>query len=216
MWGSLRHIMQLETQLGTVQIELSFNGLLSKISINNYHSKNHLKKFHLQSEQEKRACMGFQDRKVISGYVQNLLEEIRLYFESGRPIEKDYWGDIDFSNTSEFQKRVYEAALKVPHGETRTYSWVAERIGKPTACRAVGQALKTNPFPVLIPCHRIVSSLGGLGGFMGKKDPNDPELSLKKNLLELEHNYRNPVFSFLLKNSRGMTRSSRPGMSQTA
>lgn len=78
-----------------------------------------------------------------------------------------------------FAKKVYKAALKIPLGEVRTYKWVAEKIGHPRAFRAVGQALKKNPYPVIIPCHRVIGSSGGSGGFaLGRK--------AKRALLDLE------------------------------
>ncbi|MCM8778524.1 MAG: MGMT family protein [Candidatus Omnitrophica bacterium] len=66
---------------------------------------------------------------------------------------------------TEFQKRVYAVVKKIPKGEVRTYKWVAEKIGKPRAYRAVGQALKKNPKLLIIPCHRIICSDGSLGGY---------------------------------------------------
>ena len=59
------------------------------------------------------------------------------------------------------------------------------------------KALKKNPFPLIIPCHRVVSAQG-LGGFMGKTEPGTPEIFLKTKLLDLEHNYLNPLFPFLI------------------
>lgn len=53
----------------------------------------------------------------------------------------------------------------IPYGETRSYKWVAEKLGNPRAVRAVGQALKKNPLPGIIPCHRVIRSDGSLGGF---------------------------------------------------
>jgi len=64
-----------------------------------------------------------------------------------------------------FQEKVYKAVLKIPYGEVRSYKWVATEIGKPRASRAVGQALKKNPFIGVIPCHRVIASDGSLGGF---------------------------------------------------
>ncbi len=82
-----------------------------------------------------------------------------------------------------FTKKVYKAVLKIPLGEVRTYRWVAQKIGRPRAYRAVGQALKRNPYVLIIPCHRVVSSGGDLGGYSrGKK--------LKRKLLELERQIR--------------------------
>jgi O-6-methylguanine DNA methyltransferase len=64
-----------------------------------------------------------------------------------------------------FQRKVYKAALSIPLGEVRTYKWVAKKIGHPKAYRAVGQALKNNPCPLFIPCHRVVGAGGKLGGY---------------------------------------------------
>ena len=66
---------------------------------------------------------------------------------------------------TEFEKRVYRAVAQIPLGQTRSYKWVARKIGKPGACRAVGQALNKNPFAPLIPCHRVIQADGTLGGF---------------------------------------------------
>lgn len=78
-----------------------------------------------------------------------------------------------------FAKKVYQAVLSIPLGEVRTYKWVAKKAGKLKAVRAVGQILKRNPFPFFIPCHRVVSANGNIGGYVfGQKR--------KKELLNLE------------------------------
>ncbi len=64
-----------------------------------------------------------------------------------------------------FQRKVYEAILKIPKGQGRTYAQVARAIGTPKAARAVGQALKRNRWAPKIPCHRVVASDGTLGGY---------------------------------------------------
>lgn len=64
-----------------------------------------------------------------------------------------------------FQRKVYKAILDIPSGEVRSYKWVASKIGKPHAYRAVGQALKRNPHTVIIPCHRVVRKDGSIGGY---------------------------------------------------
>ena len=66
-----------------------------------------------------------------------------------------------------FQRDVWNAMLSIPRGETISYSELAQRVGRPGASRAVGQAVGHNPIPVLIPCHRVVAADGGLGGFGG-------------------------------------------------
>jgi len=83
-----------------------------------------------------------------------------------------------------FSKKVYKAALTIPLGEVRSYKWVAKKIGRPKAYRAVGQALKNNPCPLIIPCHRVISSNGNLGGYTWgvkkKKAILDLERQIKK------------------------------------
>ncbi len=64
-----------------------------------------------------------------------------------------------------FQKKVWKATAKIPYGETRTYAQIAKMIGHPRAVRAVGTALRKNPTCVLVPCHRVVPSSGGIGNY---------------------------------------------------
>lgn len=64
-----------------------------------------------------------------------------------------------------FQHAVWHACHTIPWGQTRSYAWLAARIQKPTAARAVGNALARNPLPVLVPCHRVIRADGALGGF---------------------------------------------------
>jgi methylated-DNA-[protein]-cysteine S-methyltransferase len=64
-----------------------------------------------------------------------------------------------------FDRRVYALARKIPRGATCTYGELAARLGEPGAARDVGQALGRNPFPLVVPCHRVVAAAGRLGGF---------------------------------------------------
>ncbi|MDP2905841.1 MAG: MGMT family protein [Candidatus Omnitrophota bacterium] len=68
---------------------------------------------------------------------------------------------------TKFELRVYQAVLTIPFGQTRTYKWVAKKIGCTGASRAVGQALKRNPYPLIIPCHRVLNCDNSLGGYSG-------------------------------------------------
>lgn len=74
---------------------------------------------------------------------------------------------IDMSALPAFQKRVLLAEYEIPRGRVSTYGRIAARVGTPKGARAVGRALACNPFPVIIPCHRAITSRGGLGGFQG-------------------------------------------------
>ena len=88
--------------------------------------------------------------------------------------------EIVLMRGTEFDHRVWLTLKEIPFGETRTYKWLAERIGKPKASRAVGQALGRNPIPILLPCHRIIESDGSIGGFSGGVD-------IKRRLLDIEY-----------------------------
>src|SRR3989344_4120693 len=68
-------------------------------------------------------------------------------------------------NLSAFEKKVYKAVSEIGLGEVRSYKWVAERIGRPNAYRAVGNALNKNPYPKIVPCHRVIKSDGTIGGY---------------------------------------------------
>jgi len=66
---------------------------------------------------------------------------------------------------TDFQKKVYAEVLLIPPGKTRSYKWIARKIGNPKSARAVGQALKKNPYIGIVPCHRVIRKDGSLGGF---------------------------------------------------
>ena len=104
------------------------------------------------------------------------------YFK-GEPVDFHHV-PVALPDEMTFQSKVLSALRSVPYGETRHYGWLAEAVGQPGASRAVGGALGRNPFPVLIPCHRIITKSGKLGGFMqGHSDANS---RVKSFLLELE------------------------------
>ncbi len=88
---------------------------------------------------------------------------------------------LDLRLATPFQRQVLLAALKIPRGQTTTYSDIARRIGKPQAARAVGQALGHNPIPIVIPCHRVLASDGSLRGYSGGHG-----VETKARLLQLE------------------------------
>lgn len=79
-----------------------------------------------------------------------------------------------------FQWQVLKATSEIPLGQTRTYKWVAKKIGNPKAVRAVGQALKHNPYPVIIPCHRVIKEDGSLGGYAGGPSTKKAKLLAKE------------------------------------
>lgn len=85
---------------------------------------------------------------------------------------------LDMKGTP-FQKKVWSALARIPYGKTRSYQDIARAIGHPKAFRAVGNANGSNPIPLIIPCHRVIESNGGLGGF-------GHGLKVKKQLLDFE------------------------------
>jgi methylated-DNA-[protein]-cysteine S-methyltransferase len=72
---------------------------------------------------------------------------------------------LDMARVPDFHRRVYTVARTIPPGRTLTYGEIAERLGDPSAARDVGQALGENPFPIVVPCHRVLAANGKLGGF---------------------------------------------------
>ncbi len=72
---------------------------------------------------------------------------------------------LDLDGVPDFHRRVYEIARTIPPGETLTYGEIAGRLGDPLQARAVGQALGQNPFPIVVPCHRVLAAGGRTGGF---------------------------------------------------
>ena len=79
-----------------------------------------------------------------------------------------------------FQQAVWKACMEIPEGQTRSYKWIALRIGRPGATRAVGTALGKNPFAPTVPCHRVIKSDGSLGGFSGAGGPGAKARLLSK------------------------------------
>jgi len=86
-------------------------------------------------------------------------------------------------HATDFMRAVWRGCRQIPYGKTRSYGWLAARIGRPNASRAVGAALGANPLPLIVPCHRVVRGNGSLGGFAGG-------LPLKQRLLDLERSGR--------------------------
>ncbi len=87
---------------------------------------------------------------------------------------------------TKFQIKVWNYLKKIPKGKLRTYSQVAKAINKPLAVRAVANAIGKNPFPPIIPCHRVVRSDGSLGGYSGKGGVTTKKVLLKKEKIHLK------------------------------
>ena len=87
---------------------------------------------------------------------------------------------IDLSGVTPFFSAAWNACRSIPPGETRSYAWLAAEAGSPLAMRAAGQAMARNRFSLIIPCHRVIASDGGLGGYGGGG------LGVKARLLQME------------------------------
>ncbi|MFC1903758.1 methylated-DNA--[protein]-cysteine S-methyltransferase [Chloroflexota bacterium] len=131
-----------------------------------------------RSAQEVRQLLGdsIKDAGQTPRPFQDVMERLILY-ASGHKV--NFPDKLDLSGGTSFQRAVWETTRLIPYGETRSYAWVAEQIEQPKAVRAVGQALGRNPLPIIIPCHRVLTSDGQLGGFTGG-------IKMKEKLLQLE------------------------------
>ncbi len=88
--------------------------------------------------------------------------------------------ELDLDGAPPFFRAAWDACRTIPPGETRSYRWLAAEAGNPQAVRAAGQAMARNRFPLIIPCHRVIASDGGLGGYGGGG------LGVKARLLQME------------------------------
>jgi methylated-DNA-[protein]-cysteine S-methyltransferase len=115
------------------------------------------------------------DECVHEGLIASLRE-----FAAGEPVD---FSDVqvDDRTWTPFQRKVRAACRRISAGETRSYADLAAQVGSPQAARAVGRVMATNPVPIIIPCHRVVGSAGGLGGFSAPGG-----LTTKRRLLALE------------------------------
>ncbi len=112
--------------------------------------------------------------------LQQAKQQLHEYFAGQR---RHFDLVVDLEHVTPFQRDVLIACLRIPFGETRTYAELAREAGKPKAFRAVGMVMAKNPVPIVIPCHRVIRSDQGLGGYGGGLD-------IKKWLLQHEANHR--------------------------
>ena len=153
------------TDMGWVAILGSVRGLL-KVSLPQHSAQEALK---LLGEMANYATWS-------PGRFDDIAERLKAYLSGYRVAFPD---ELDLSLATPFQRQVWQTTRLIPYSETRSYLWLAEQTGQPRAVRAVGQALARNPVTIIIPCHRVIGSNGGLGGFSGG-------LEMKKRLLHLE------------------------------
>ncbi|WP_189961232.1 methylated-DNA--[protein]-cysteine S-methyltransferase [Streptomyces violascens] len=121
----------------------------------------------------------------LAGPLEEPIRQIKAYFGGAL---REFTLPLDWSLSSGFNRQVLrELAAGVPYGSVVGYGDLAGRVGQPGAAQAVGAAMGSNPLPVVVPCHRVVESDGGLGGFGGG-------LETKRQLLALEGVLPQPLF----------------------
>jgi O-6-methylguanine DNA methyltransferase len=108
---------------------------------------------------------------------KSFIRELTAYFQGEN---RCFSQEIKLLTGTEFEKNVWSTLNEIPFGETRSYKWVAEKIGNSSAVRAVGRALSRNPIPIVLPCHRVIESDGSIGGYSSG-------VNVKKRLLEMEY-----------------------------
>ena len=109
---------------------------------------------------------GAHPRRSVPRHVQRWHKKVETAVNAvlkGLPIPRGL--ALDTRGGTVFQQAVWRELCRIPRGRTRTYGEIAGRLGRPAATRAVGAACGANPIPLLIPCHRVVASGGGIGGF---------------------------------------------------
>ncbi len=156
------HHRRLRTNLGQLAVVASEDGVVAVLLPSTAHE------VELEALESEPGSMPLLDRAT---------DELFDYC-NGRRRSFDLPLDLSLT-TSDFQRRILLETALIPYGEKLTYGEVAARAGAPNGSRAAGQALGANPLPILIPCHRIVSADGRLGGFGGGEET-------KLRLLELE------------------------------
>lgn len=155
-----RHLFFYETPVGILEIEENGSGIT---------------KVHFSCEEERNSLKEKPELKE-TALIKKAAKQLKEYFAGKRklfelPLEPE---------GTEFQKKVWDALLKIPYGETRSYGQIAEQIGNKKASRAVGMANNKNPIAIIVPCHRVVGANGSLTGYAGGLNIKDILLNLEK------------------------------------
>jgi methylated-DNA-[protein]-cysteine S-methyltransferase len=115
--------------------------------------------------------------RIVRAYGPGVLPDARRADPVARELDQYFSGKrrafdvaVDLSPLTDFQRRILSATARVPFGDVSTYARMAARAGSDKASRAAGQALGSNPIPIVVPCHRILASDGSLGGYSGGLD----------------------------------------------
>jgi len=159
-----------EASVGRILLISSQRGLV-RLGLPTQSSETVLENFIVRTH----AILTHRENSVISK-AKRQLDDYFLGLRQGFTVALDVCG-------TDFQKKVWQHLQKIPYGQTQSYMKVAQSIDYPKACRAVGSANHHNPVPILIPCHRVISKDGTLGGFANNSAQC---LNLKRMMLQLE------------------------------
>jgi len=116
----------------------------------------------------------YSEKKFRTAYRQRFARDVvrgKLPESTRKQIAKGLEGQgvaktaVDLSDLTDFEREVLAVLAKIPRGEVRTYAWLAREVGRPKAVRAIGNIMAHNPVPVILPCHRVIPSTGGLGNY---------------------------------------------------
>ncbi len=147
-----------QTPLGLITIKEQ-RGFITSLNFDNY----------------KNAGKVLPDKNFLTETINQAFSQLEEYIEGER---EEFDLPLNPKGTP-FQQKVWSALLTIPYGETRSYKDISVQIGKPDSSRAVGRANHENPIPIFIPCHRVISSDGTLGGY-------SEGLDIKTKLLQIE------------------------------
>ncbi len=153
----------------------SFN--IGKISFKVISTHKGIKQIYLNKSLDKKKLKRLNPTRLYPDdpYMFDIQKQMKEYFDGKR---KKFNLFYDMQGT-DFQKKVWNQLIKIPYGKTTSYKRIAKAVGNEKSVRAVGKALSTNPLPIIIPCHRVITSKGTIGGYSAGVD-------LKSKLLELE------------------------------
>lgn len=135
------------------------------------------------SEKEREGYQWFLDLEEESEFFDEMFGRLSEYFSGARKkLELDY--DLELHDMPRFHRRVLKETLKIPYGRTRTYGWIAEKLGRPESYRVVLAALVANPLPIVLPCHRVTTHKSGIGSYVGGQDAKRWLLTMEKEALK--------------------------------
>ncbi|MBM87089.1 MAG: cysteine methyltransferase [Gammaproteobacteria bacterium] len=144
----------------------------------------------LVSDGEHLSLLGFPSGSMARKHEEEWVKDVTPFKEVIFQLQSYFNGELeDFDlplalNGTKFQKIVWNALMEIPYGTTWSYGQLAKHIGRPTASRAVGTANRTNPIPIIIPCHRVIGANGTLTGFGGGIEAKEYLIKFERNKIK--------------------------------